>query len=147
MKKVLVNTLYFRLLWLQHLTFKCPWNMNCRELEGHWPLYETRKDRSYKNKRKRKDEVFIPPVPFMIWTELNWKKKFIKETILIGRMKLDLNRNEEKYLSAIYDLIWYKFECERKRRGEISKPTFLLKYTKDSSLVFFCFLNEIVVQG
>ena len=42
--------------------------------------------------------------------EPHWKKRLIKETIAISRMKPDLNGNEGKYLSAIYDLIPSKFE-------------------------------------
>ena len=39
-------------------------------------------------------------------------KILIKETLAINKLKPDLDENEGKYLSAIYDLIPSKFECD-----------------------------------
>ena len=50
--------------------------------------------------------------------EPHWKKRLIKETIAISKLKPDLNGNEGKYLSAIYDLIPSKFE----RVGRSNNP-------------------------
>ena len=50
--------------------------------------------------------------------ELHWQKRIIKETIAISRMKPCLNGKEGKYLSAIYDLIPFKFE----RVGRFNNP-------------------------
>ena len=59
------STLYSCLNLLRRQSFKCPQNLNGRELGDKWTLFETRKDSSTSYvKMKEKEEMrFYPPTP------------------------------------------------------------------------------------
>ena len=53
--------------------------------------------------------------------EPNWRKRRIKETIAINRQKPDLNGNEGKFISALFDQVPSKFESSRGSTNQIQR--------------------------